>query len=118
MIITNDQEHAAVIERMIELERQPEAATNAQLNALAEAALAYEEAAGHTPSPPSTLRGILQVEMFKRQIRERELAQLLEIPEPSLSALLEGTHKMNLDFARRLYQKLQIPADTIFSIAA
>ena len=119
MTITNDQEHDLAIEQLITWNQAPDAAARrAEIIALGESVEAYEEAAGHTPNPPSTLRGILQVEMFKRQIRERELAQLLEIPEPSLSALLEGTGEMNLDFARRLYQKLQIPADTIFSIAA
>lgn len=118
MKITNDQEHEAAIERMIQLERQPDSVTNAELNTLAEAVEAYEIAAGHTPDPPRTLWGILEVEMFKRRIKQRELAELLEVPEARLNELLVGKGEMNLDFARRLYHKLHIPADVILSIAA
>ena len=118
MTVANDQEHAAAIERMIYLERQPDSVNNAELNALADIVEAYEVAAGHTPDLPSTLRGILEVEMFKRRIRQRGLAELLEIPEPRLSELMHGKREMNLDIARRLYRKLQIPADVILSIAA
>lgn len=118
MTVTNDEEHAVAVERMIYLERQPDSATNAELNALAEIVDAYEEAAGHSPSPPQTLRGILEVEMFKRRIRQRALAQLLEVPEPRLSELMKGKREMNLDFARRLYNKLNIPADVILTLAA
>lgn len=71
MTVTNDEEHAAAVERMIYLNQQPDSATNAELNALAEIVEAYEEAAGHSPGPPQTRRGILEVELFKRKMRQR-----------------------------------------------
>lgn len=118
MIIRNDQEHAAAVERMIQLEYGPDPANNAELNMLAQAVDDYEETSGHTPDPPRTLRGILEVEMFKRKLKQSDLAQLLEVPEARLVELLEGGQEMNLDFARRLYTKLSIPADVVFAIAA
>ena len=119
MTITNDCEHEAAIEQLIAWNQAPDATDRkVAIEALAEVVEAYEVAAGHTPNPPSTLRGILEVEMFKRRIRQRGLAQLLEIPEPRLSELLKGKRVMNLDFARRLYQKLNIPADVILTLAA
>jgi HTH-type transcriptional regulator/antitoxin HigA len=118
MKITNDQEHDAAVERMIQLERQPDSATNEELAALAVAVDTYEEAAGYIPDPPRTLRGILEVEMFKRRIRQRGLAQLLEIPESRLSELMKGKREMNLDIARRLFTKLAIPAEVVLTLAA
>ena len=70
MNVTNDQEHDAALERMIQLEQQPNSVENEELNALAEAVMAYEEAAGHTPDPPRTLHGILEIEMFKRHYQK------------------------------------------------
>ena len=118
MTVTNDREHEAAIEQLIAWNQAPDAADRiAAIEALGEIVEAYEIAAGHTPDPPSTLRGILEVEMFKRRIRQRGLALLLDVPEPRLSELMKGKREMNLDFARRLYQKLNIPADVILSLA-
>ena len=101
---------------MVELERKPNPVENEELNALAEAVDAYEEAAGHTPAPPRTLRGILEVEMFKRRIQERGLAELLEIPELRLSELIQGKREVSLEFAQRLHTKLHIPAEVLLSM--
>ena len=56
--------------------------------------------------------------MFKRRIRQRGLAQLLEIPESRLSELMKGKREMNLDIARRLFTKLAIPAEVVLTLAA
>lgn len=117
--VTNDAEHDAAVEQLIAWNQAPDTASHyADIEALGAIVEAYEEAAGHSPDPPRTLRGILEVEMFKRRLRQRDLAQLLEIPESRLSELLRGKRVMNLDFARRLYTKLAIPAEVILNIAA
>ena len=116
--ITNDEQHEAAIEQMLAWEQAPDAPDNKALALLADAVEAYETAQGHTPEPPVTLRGILEVEMFKRRIRQRALAEILEVSEPRLSELMKGKRELNMDFARRLYTRLKIPADVIFSIAS
>lgn len=116
--ITNDEQHEAAIEQMIAWEQAPDAADNKALILLADAVEAYETAQGHTPDPPVTLRGILEVEMFKRRIRQRALAEILDVSEPRLSELMKGKRELNMDFARRLYTRLNIPADVILSIAS
>lgn len=116
--ITNDEEHRMAIERMIALEQGPNSTDNKELAMLTDAVEAYEVAQGHTPDPPVTLRGILEVEMFKRRIRQRALAEILEVTEPRLSELMKGKRELNMDFARRLYTRLNIPADVIFSIVS
>ena len=65
---------------------------------------------------PKTLRGILEVDMFKCHIRQRKLAELLEISEPQLSDLMKDKRDFNLDFVPRLYNKLRISADVILNL--
>lgn len=116
--ITNDQQYEAAISQMIAWEQAPDSANNKELAVLADAVEAYETAQGHSPEPPVTLRGILEVEMFKRRIRQRALAEILEVSEPRLSELMKGKRELNMDFARKLYTKLHIPAEVIFTIAS
>ena len=119
MKVTNDQEHAAAIEQLIAWNQAHDAeARYADIEALGAVVEAYEISAGHTPDPPRTLSGILEVEMFKRRIQQRDLAELLEVPEARLNELILGKDEMTLDFARRLYHKLHISADVILSLAA
>lgn len=119
MTITNDREHAAAIKQMLIWEKLPGADTDSRLDALADAVEAYEDATpGHRIGPPTTLRGILEVEMFKRRLRQKQLAELLEVSETRMSELMKGKREMNLDFARRLYTRLAIPADVILSMAS
>lgn len=116
--VTNDHEHEAAINQMIAWNQAPDAAGNKELEALADAVAGYEAAAGHTPGPPETLRGILEVEMFKRRIRQRQLAEILDVTEPRLSELMKGKREMNLDFARRLHDRLHIPAEVVLHLTA
>ena len=116
--VTNAQEHEAAIHQLIAWNQAPDAATNPQLEVLAGAVAAYDEAAGHRPPPPQTLRGVLEVEMFKRRIRQRQLAEILDVTEPRLSELMKGKREMNLDFARRLHRILHIPAEVVLHLSA
>ena len=116
--VTTDEEHEAAINQLITWNQAPDAADNPALAALADAVAAYEEAAGHRPPPPQTLRGILEVEMFKRRIRQRQLAEILHVSEPRLSELMKGKREMNLDFARRLHTLLHIPAEIVLRLSA
>lgn len=116
--INNDTEHAAAIEQLIRWEQAPSPDTHAQVDTLADAVEAYENATpGHRIGPPTTLKGVLEVEMFKRRFRQKQLAELLEVSETRISELMKGKREMNMDFARRLYTRLAIPADVILSMA-
>lgn len=116
--VTTAEEHEAAINQLIAWNQTPDAADNPALAALADAVAAYEEAAGHRPEPPQTLRGILEVEMFKRRIRQRQLAEILDVTEPRLSELMKGKREMNLDFARRLHTILHISAEVVLQLSA
>jgi antitoxin component HigA of HigAB toxin-antitoxin module len=84
--------------------------------ALRDAIAAYQQQAGHAPAPPTTVAGVLEVEMFKRHLRQRAMAQLLEVPETRLSEIIRGKRAMNLDFARRLHERLGVPAEVVLRL--
>ena len=120
--LTNDDELDAAINDFEQLSRAygdnvtPE--ENTWLFAYRDEIDRYERAAGHHIGPPETLAGILEVEMFRRQLRETALAELLGRAPTHLSGLLRGKRKLNLDLARRLHQRLGLSADVLLNLAA
>jgi HTH-type transcriptional regulator/antitoxin HigA len=74
---------------------------------------AYENNNGHAPVPPESLIARIEQEMYKRRLNKGQLASLLEVPASRLSEILHGKRSINLDFAKRLYSKLGIPAEFI-----
>ena len=117
--ITNDAELNQAIEEFYALAsavEQSDTAPDAYVLALRDAIDRYEVAAGHEPNPPTTVAGLLAVEMFKRRLRQRALAQLLDVPETRLSEIMRGKRGMNLDFARRLHSRLGIAAEVVLAL--
>lgn len=102
---------------MIVLERLPDAATNEELNTLAAAVEAYDDANTPEPPMPITLRGILELEMFKRRLKQRQMAELLEVHETRLSEMLRGKRPISFEFAQKLHKRLHIPAETVLSLS-
>lgn len=115
--IRSDTERDAAEAYLIQLNQAPDAHDHLEeINALGELIEKYEIAHGHTPDAPSTLRDILEVEMFKRKLKQRGLAELLGLHETRLSELLKGKRKMTIDVARSLYSKLNIDPATILTL--
>ena len=117
--ITTDEELNQAIEEFYALAsavERSDAEPDAYVLALRDAIDRYEVAAGHEPNPPTTVAGLLEVEMFRRRLRQRALAQLLDVPETRLSEIMRGKRGMNLDFARRLHQRLGIAADVVLAL--
>lgn len=117
--ITNDAELSQAIEEFYLLAAPLETSDvepDAYTLALRDAIAAYQQQAGHAPAPPTTVAGVLEVEMFKRHLRQRAMAQLLEVPETRLSEIIRGKRAMNLDFARRLHERLGVPAEVVLRL--
>ena len=63
------------------------------------------------------------MELFKRRLKQKQLAQLLEVgesrlSESRLSEVLRGRRPADGDFLRRMYQKLGIPAEEVLELTA
>lgn len=117
MNLHTEAEHKAAIKEF-RLLAADEEVNRDRLLVLRDAIHAYEEAHGHNPGPPTTVAGRLQVEMFKRRLKQKQLAQLLEVGESRLSEVLRGRRPANVDFLRRMYKKLGIPAEEVLELTA
>lgn len=83
-----------------------------QARAIAEAIQAYEQT--HIPFPkPTTLTGMIELRMYEMKLKQKDLAQLLDIEASRVSELLSGKRKVTLDLAKRLHEKLGIDGNFI-----
>lgn len=85
--------------------------------ALAEALDDYEIKAGHGSVRPNTLISHLEIEMFNRQLNRKQMAELLGIPASRFNDLLNGKTGVSMSLAKKLYKRLNIPADFILKAA-
>ena len=72
---------------------------------------AYEDAIPIMPlqiPTPQTLSDMLSLKMFQLKLKQKDLATLLDITPTRLSEVMTGKRKVNMDLAKRLYQKLAI----------
>ncbi|MBO0930922.1 helix-turn-helix domain-containing protein [Fibrella aquatilis] len=87
-----------------------------EARALAEAIQAYEQA--HIPFPkPTTLIGMIELKMYERRLKQKDLAQLLNVETSRISELLNGKRRLTLDLAKQLHEKLDIDGNFILEAA-
>ena len=108
-------EHKAAVKEFRALS-EDEVANCDRLVTLRDAIHAYEEANGHNPGPPQTVAGFLEVEMFKRRLKQKQLAQLLGIGESRLSDVIRHKRPANSDLLRRIHKKLDVPAEEVLEL--
>lgn len=77
----------------------------------------YEEEHYPMPIEPATLPEMIRLRMFQENLKQRDTAKVLGITETRLSEVLTGKRKVNIDLAKRLYDKLHIRADYILQKA-
>lgn len=57
---------------------------------------------------PQTLTEMIQLKMYERKLKQKDLAALLGISATRLSEVMQGKRKVNMDLAKRLYTALNI----------
>ena len=86
------------------------------LNKLSLTAENYEDNLQMMPiKTPTTLVEMIRFKMFEMNLKQKQLANLLEISDTRISELLCGKRKLNLEIAKKLYQKLNIDAAFLLS---
>lgn len=94
----------------------PDQAT--QLAQISEWAEAYEDSIPLMPiKVPQSIPEMIEFKMYEKKMKQREMAQLLEVPETRLSEILRGKRRVNLAMAKTLRTKLKIDADFILEHA-
>ena len=92
-----------------------EAETLKKLSLIAEQ---YEDSIPLMPiKAPSTLIEMIRYKMFELNLRQKQLAKILNISEARISELLTGKRKINIELAQKLHTKLNIDAHFILKVA-
>jgi HTH-type transcriptional regulator/antitoxin HigA len=79
---------------------------------LARAVEAFEDETDPMPLPV-TLPAILAEYMQSNKINQNQLSRKLDLPAPTISALVNGKKKMNIDIAKKIHKQLQIDGNTL-----
>ena len=78
----------------------------------------YEDSIPLMPiKTPSTLTEMIRYKMFEMNIRQKQLAKVLNTSEARISGLLTGKRKINLELAKKLHTKLHIDANFLLEVA-
>jgi HTH-type transcriptional regulator/antitoxin HigA len=113
--IEGDKEYNVAMERIDELMQKGEEMSDkdaALLRTLALAAQAYEKAQYEIPAP-KTVQGILELEMFKRKLKQKEMAKLLNIGEAKFSQILTSKREPDLALLKAANEKLGIDGNLL-----
>jgi HTH-type transcriptional regulator/antitoxin HigA len=92
--------------------------TQAELTAirkLAEKAQRYEQSK-LVIDPPTTLAGIMEMKMFERKLKQKDLAEELHVSTTKLSMILSGKQRPDVDFLKAVHQKLGVDAGFLLSV--
>ena len=65
---------------------------------------------------PKTLIEMIRFKMYEMNIKQKQLAKLLEMSEARISELLNGKRKLNLEIAKKLHGKLNIDAKFLLDV--
>jgi HTH-type transcriptional regulator/antitoxin HigA len=118
-ILNNSSYHLALakIESFIEKGfDQLSAGETAELEMLSSSVERYESQKYPMPLQ-SSIAGMLLDVMQDQRIKRSELSKLLEIPNSTLSDILNGKKKINISIARKLHEKLHFDGNTILESA-
>lgn len=87
-----------------------------ELRTLALAAQAFEKSQYTIPAP-TTLEGMIELAMFERKMKQKDLAKLLGIGEPKLCQILKRKRKPDVAFLKAAHEHLGIDGNTLLSFA-
>ena len=118
-ISTNSQYHAALsqIERFIEKGfKNLSSSETKKLQRLSVSVEEYEMQKYPMPLPAG-IKEVLENYMFEKKINKSQLSKELEIPNSTLSDIINGKKRINLTIAKKLHQKLQMDGNFILEVA-
>ena len=82
-----------------------------QLAVLSNLAEQYEDSIPLMPiKQPSSLAEMIRFKMFEKNLKQKQLAAILEISEANVSGVLTGKRKLTYELAKKLHVKLDIDA--------
>lgn len=118
--IENEKEYNATMKKIDVLMRKGENNLTKkeaeELRALAIAAQVYEKSIYTIPAP-KTLEGLIELKMYERRLKQKELARLLGIGEPKLSQIMSRKRKPDVAFLKAAHKLLGIDGNILLEYA-
>lgn len=87
-----------------------------EIKNLAIAIQSYEQKK-YTIDLPTTLAGMIEMKMYELKLKQKDLAQLLNISTAKLSLILNGKQKPDVAFLKSAHSKLNIDASFLLEHA-
>ena len=87
-----------------------------ELKALALAANSYEKSIYEIPAP-QTLEGLLELEMYQRKMKQKEMARFLGIAESKFSEILNKKRPVDIAFLKAAHERLGIDGNILLRYA-
>ena len=87
-----------------------------QLRIWALAAQAYEKSIYMIPAP-KTLEGLIELKMYEKKLKQKELAKLLGVGEPKLSQIMSRKRKPDVAFLKAAHRLLGIDGNVLLEYA-
>jgi HTH-type transcriptional regulator/antitoxin HigA len=84
-----------------------------ELDFLSEEIADYEDE--NYPFKADTLKEMIELRMFQRKLKQKDVAQILGTTPSRISEILNGKRNLTIELARGLHQKLNIDAELILS---
>ena len=89
------------------------AANDKNIAELAKAIEEYEDRHADMPMSlviknPENLPDVIELKMFEKQMKRKDMAKLLGITDTRLSEVMHGKRKVNMELAKRLYKTLGV----------
>ena len=120
MKIENEKEYNATMKKIDALMKKGEKSlTDKEANeirTLALAAQTYEKSIYKIPAP-KTFEGLIELKMYERRLKQKELAKLLGIGEPKLSQIMSRKRKPDLAFLKAAHEHLGIDGNILLEYA-
>ena len=82
-----------------------------ELDQLSDQIQEYEEI--HHPFEVESLNEMIELRMYQRKLKRKDLAQILGTTPSRISEILNGKRNLSMELAKGLYQKLNIDAELI-----
>lgn len=118
--IENDQDYNTTMKKIDVLMKKGETKLTKKeaehLSSLALAAQAYEKTTYTIPAP-KTLLGLIELKMYERRLKQKELAKLLGIGEPKLSQIMSRKRKPDIKFLKAAHEQLGIDGNLLLKYA-
>ncbi|SER01810.1 helix-turn-helix domain-containing protein [Pedobacter rhizosphaerae] len=88
----------------------------AEIRTLALTAQAYEQEK-YTVPPPDTLVGMIEMKMYEMKLKQKDLAEKLNVSTAKLSLIMNGKQKADVEFLKSVYTQLNVDAEFILQHA-